>query len=209
VSGILVFKLSLGCIIAEITSAVKAMTEEGEGAEVLVYAQNGSVWGAERLSEAAWRQRRRRATATATVQAAAWHSIGVNACTCTCDCNALISRVKDLRSKLLRAVICLDLLLSGSKQITILNILYYFLYLTLSSSTLFDGFLTGVEILRASESLYRQVVLGMVARWAEVIIYSKKGEEFLRGKMQKEKRWSSPHGGDLENKGMLRVESLK
>jgi hypothetical protein len=49
----------------------------------------------------------------------------------------------------------------------------------------------------------------MVARWAEVIIYSKKGEEFLRGKTQKEKRWSSPHGGDLENKGMLRVESSK
>jgi len=49
----------------------------------------------------------------------------------------------------------------------------------------------------------------MVARWAEVIIYSKKGEEFPRGKMQKEKRWSSPHGGDLKNKGMLRVESSK
>ena len=59
--------------------------------------------------------------------------------------DALISQVKDLRSKLLRAVICLDLLLSGSKQITILNILYYFLYLTLSSSTLFDGFLTGTD----------------------------------------------------------------
>ena len=70
-------------------------------------------------------------------------------------------------------------------------------------------FSTTVEILRASESLYRQVVLGTVARWAEVIIYSKKGEEFLRGKTQKEKRWSSPHGGDLENKGMLRVESSK
>jgi len=42
-------------------SGVKAMAEEGEGAEVLVYVQNGSSWGAERLSEAAWRQRRQRA----------------------------------------------------------------------------------------------------------------------------------------------------
>ena len=66
--------------------------------------------------------------------------------------DALISQVKDLRSKLLRAVICLDLLLSGSKQITILNILYYFLYLTLSSSTLFDGFLTGVELANADRT---------------------------------------------------------
>ena len=43
-SGMLVLKLSSGCIIAEIMSGVKAMAEEGEGAEVFVYTQNGSVW---------------------------------------------------------------------------------------------------------------------------------------------------------------------
>ena len=36
--------------IAEITSKVKAMAEEEEGAEVLVYAQNGSVLGGQSLS---------------------------------------------------------------------------------------------------------------------------------------------------------------
>jgi hypothetical protein len=47
VSGMLVLKLSSGCITAEITSGVKAMAEEEQGAEVLVYAQNGSVLGVE------------------------------------------------------------------------------------------------------------------------------------------------------------------
>jgi len=40
-----VLKLSSGCIIAEITSGVGAMAEEKQGAEVFVYAQNGSVLG--------------------------------------------------------------------------------------------------------------------------------------------------------------------
>ena len=41
----LVLKLSSGWIIAEITLEVKATAEEEEGAEVLVYVQNGSVLG--------------------------------------------------------------------------------------------------------------------------------------------------------------------
>ncbi len=41
----LVLKLSSWWIIAEITSEVKATAEEKEGAEVLVYAQNGSILG--------------------------------------------------------------------------------------------------------------------------------------------------------------------
>ena len=40
----LVLKLSSGWIIAEITSEVRAMAEEEEGAEVLVYAHMGPFW---------------------------------------------------------------------------------------------------------------------------------------------------------------------
>jgi len=41
----LVLKLSLWWIMAEITLEVKVTAEEEEGAEVLVYTQNGSVLG--------------------------------------------------------------------------------------------------------------------------------------------------------------------
>jgi len=59
--------------------------------------------------------------------------------------NALISQVADLRSELLRASLCLDLLLYRSKQITI-EYLHFFLYLVLSTSTPSDAFFTGPKL---------------------------------------------------------------
>jgi hypothetical protein len=83
----LVLKLSSGWIIVEITSEVKATAKEEEGAEVLVYAQNGSDLGGSCLFLEAYIiwvrgaqkdcQRRQRATAVVRHKATVSEAVGL------------------------------------------------------------------------------------------------------------------------------------
>jgi hypothetical protein len=114
--------------ITEITAGVKAMAEGEQGVEVLVYVQMGLFWEWSCLFWEAYDGCSGRIVrgSMETKAKSYSHNMKVYAHTLQLQVDALISQVADLRSELLRALLCLDLPLYQSKQITILNIYIIF-----------------------------------------------------------------------------------